>query len=498
MNELTNEQFEQLVDLADRYLQGEMSVDELALLESMLLADASFAKAFNQVTRQAGVMRMVFSEQQSFAKRIGEADADEYLAMLRSLQPREQIQPVQVVVESPSKSNLPMWIGVGGAVAAVLALLVTLAVVLPTRSTQPSQTPVVNTPEKVYPSAINPSVIASLTAEQDAQWVEVELTPGDELPLNKRLTLTQGLAQITTGKGAVAILKAPAQIEVLGDNAIRLNAGQLVGICEVASSKGFLVRTPHMDITDVGTRFGVDTKQADRTEVYVIEGEVEVARDATHDGNPVRRLLAQGQGVAANVNQGSLETIEVDPERFASITPRKIELRGGGRGLAMGEIDRHWRVVAADGKPLDQAAYLVAGNAPGGHGHVVINDPAVSQWLRGDHIQFNRSGKQATFTCRTTFDLPVDLDADNAALVIQFLADERVAAIRLNGQSFKPPANSWDNDEIESLFSTRISQGLRAGSNTLELDVVDLVRGNSTQWSLHVRWHLEERIGASP
>jgi hypothetical protein len=126
-----------------------------------------------------------------------------------------------------------------------------------------------NDPPVVLPTAI----VATLTNEQDAAW---ERRPGQDLYAGQRFTLTQGFAEITTSRGAIAILEAPTTIELIDSpNALHLHAGKLVGICETESSKGFLVRTKHADITDLGTEFGVEVK-GERVGVSVFAGEVRI------------------------------------------------------------------------------------------------------------------------------------------------------------------------------------------------------------------------------
>ena len=127
-----------------------------------------------------------------------------------------------------------------------------------------------NEPEK---GSQTMSIVATLTGESDAVW---EKRPGQDLYSGQRFTLTHGMAEITTHRGAVAILEAPSTIEFIDhENAIRLHAGKLVGICETLSSKGFVVRTAHMDITDLGTEFGVEVAGKDVT-TTVFTGEVEL------------------------------------------------------------------------------------------------------------------------------------------------------------------------------------------------------------------------------
>jgi len=170
-----------------------------------------------------------------------------------------------------------------------------------------------NKPAASTESTPRGSAVATLTATHNAVWASPQaegasapgsLTPGSKLHPNQRLTLTAGFAEITTHRGAIAILQAPATIEFTDhDNALQLHTGKLVGICETESSKGFLVHTPHMDITDLGTEFGVSVERGQGCEVYVFDGSVrlEQGRDAMPFDPVVARagnaVLVRGNGV---------------------------------------------------------------------------------------------------------------------------------------------------------------------------------------------------------
>jgi len=165
--------------------------------------------------------------------------------------------------------------------------------------------------------------VATLTALAAARWESNVGTGspgiGDALYSGQRLTLERGFAEITTNRGAIARIQAPASFELIDhDNAIRLHSGKIVGVCETEASIGFLVRTPHMDITDLGTRFGVDATLAEETEVHVIDGEVKVALPSTR-AKPVERVLLANQAVAARQDRRAFVAVAADAQRFAAI-----------------------------------------------------------------------------------------------------------------------------------------------------------------------------------
>lgn len=124
--------------------------------------------------------------------------------------------------------------------------------------------------------------VARLTGQQDAVWQDaagrvIELRIQDKLTAGQRLTLVRGFAELTTNHGAMAKLEGPCTVGLVDhDNALRLHAGKLVGICETASSKGFTVRTPQMDVIDLGTRFGVAVEEDGQTLTEVFTGRVTV------------------------------------------------------------------------------------------------------------------------------------------------------------------------------------------------------------------------------
>jgi len=311
-------------------------------------------------------------------------------------------------------------------VAAAVLLVVTLFLVFsgeedrsPHRfADQGAGTPVQDDPPVGLPSAI----VATLTAQHSAQWAEGALAPGSSLHPNQTLTLTAGFAEITTSRGAVAIIEAPATIELLNnDNAIRLHAGRLVGICETASSKGLLVRTPHMDITDLSTRFGVDATQADATRVHVLEGEVEVVGvSASGQTADEPKRLTAGHALQGDPSVGLIavafeqSSFTQDVEHF-SYRPQVQGHDAIWQGQASGDLSLHAREAAAVQIFIERKGVLLKrdtavdlagdrvwskGSVPGKHTveagsrvdvYLLHLDPMRKQNVRGDYtVRFDR------------------------------------------------------------------------------------------------------------
>jgi ferric-dicitrate binding protein FerR (iron transport regulator) len=132
---------------------------------------------------------------------------------------------------------------------------------------------------------------AMLTAEDNAVWRGGE-RPAQGRPLpSGALGLTAGTAQITFPSGAVVAVHAGAEFELLGPNRLLLRAGRVTPYVP-PSAKGFTVVSPGGEIVDFGTEFTVGVDRDGRTDVFVIEGEVDVAGGHLREEDPVR--LTQG------------------------------------------------------------------------------------------------------------------------------------------------------------------------------------------------------------
>ncbi|MBX2852497.1 MAG: hypothetical protein KTR15_12220 [Phycisphaeraceae bacterium] len=159
-------------------------------------------------------------------------------------------------------------------------------------------------------------VVATITEQHHAVWMtrngEGALPDRTLLGPNRRLTLAQGFAQITTVRGAAVLVQAPVTIETTDSpNAIRLHRGKLVGRCETARSKGFIVHAPGMDVVDLGTEFGVEADPAEGSTVLVMQGSV---RAQPTERSPLAFepvVLGKNQARRVEPETGSLEMIAV-------------------------------------------------------------------------------------------------------------------------------------------------------------------------------------------
>lgn len=327
-------------DWINGYLNGELTAEDHRALEDWLLEDeAQIERLARAVLLDSQLRSMVISRQLqgglSVLEERGGSDedlqavdqdimselVDEALAQRRRREIEEAANTTLIADRGRSAdkgeplrlgpalrivaASMPvLWLGF----AAVLALAVTLFFVFQADPTSPQD--VVETPGQDEP---NPRVLAALTAERGAVW---DQEPGEELYAGDRLTLTQGFAEITTARGAVVILEAPSTIEVLDDHSVGLHVGRLVGLCHTESSRGFVVRTNHAEITDLGTEFGV-TAGPDGVEATVFVGEVSVKA-----GNLPPKLITHSQTARVTIGHDKQPALVIEDKPAGAYTQR--------------------------------------------------------------------------------------------------------------------------------------------------------------------------------
>lgn len=323
----------------EAYLLDRLTDEQVGELERYLLAHPGEAERCAETVELAAMVREAFREgaEQGSADYAGvrqglaeSGSADDSavvraLAELAALHDEGLNQPIELEAHRRHQEHTQVHRRVqrkarlilAGSFAALIAVAGLVAVVLG----------VLGEPEP--PTAQAPAdparVVARLTDAQDAEWQvdgAGQGTPliGEGLYPGQRLVLTAGFAELTTNLGAVATLEAPCTVELLDhDNALRLDAGKLIGQVDDDSAAGFLVSTPSMDITDLGTRFGVAIDPGGQTLAQVFEGVVAVAvRDEAGEvAEPVE--LTRGQAFAVDRDGERIDEPVADPAVFARL-----------------------------------------------------------------------------------------------------------------------------------------------------------------------------------
>ena len=145
--------------------------------------------------------------------------------------------------------------------------------------------------------------LAVLANTTDARWGQGQEFREKETLGVGMLHLDSGVIRLDFETGVRVTLEGPAQLELLTPTAVRLHYGDLAASVPPAGI-GFQVLTDKVDVTDLGTTFGVSVAQDGSTDVEVFEGKVEIAPPPGDVEGAVQREIIH-EGDAVNVPAGT-------------------------------------------------------------------------------------------------------------------------------------------------------------------------------------------------
>ncbi|MDA0284609.1 MAG: iron dicitrate transport regulator FecR [Planctomycetota bacterium] len=181
------------------------------------------------------------------------------------------------------------------------------------------------------PFEISLKPVATLASSENAAWESsLPTTPGSELTPGS-LKLIAGIATIRFHSGAVVILEAPAQLEVISPMRGKLVDGAAV-IDVPETAIGFVIETPDGYAIDYGTRFAVQVdRAAQRSNFQLIEGEIAVHHSGT--GEEVR-LTEPHRTVS--VHEDSVSVIDLEQQsNTTDATSNVIRIGTNGRATSV-------------------------------------------------------------------------------------------------------------------------------------------------------------------
>lgn len=178
--------------------------------------------------------------------------------------------------------------------------------------------------------------VAMLDRVVDAEWNQRGEAPRLGAPLEPGwLRLKSGLAQIVFYSGARVVIEGPVELQLISPSEAFCPSGRL--IAEVPpQAKGFRVNTPQMNVTDLGTSFGLEAKER-RTELHVFKGSVEF--QPAHGA--AKQNLQAGAGAVAE-GASPFRLIPANAAAFASLFD--LQLKSSDAGVLRHE---QWRAASS-------------------------------------------------------------------------------------------------------------------------------------------------------
>jgi hypothetical protein len=152
-------------------------------------------------------------------------------------------------------------------------------------------------------------------AKQFSEWSLVRA--GDTLKFRS------GWINLFLENGAELLIEGPADVKFVSLNRVFAAQGKLAARIG-PGAVGFRIDTPHANVTDRGTAFGVSVDGDSHTSVVVYEGIVDL--DVVGDRKLPRRRMESGEALSVN-RQGKLSRITtVESEEF--LEPPKVRVGG--------------------------------------------------------------------------------------------------------------------------------------------------------------------------
>lgn len=367
------------------YLVGDVSDDEREDIERLLAEDpASLGELLSQRQLSAGLHALLGGD----ARRL----ADGILATTRGLS--NKVMAGRII--AAQKRRAVLWKRM--ALAAVIALGAFGVFVWQRR--QP---------------------VARVGRTVAAQWSAGDWRQGTPLRRGP-LTLERGVAEIRLSKGATVVLEAPVDLELTGNNRVKLRDGRLRASVP-PSAHGFKVDASGFSVVDLGTEFGVAVSRAADgspvSEVHVFDGSVVVKTGTKHP-------LAANQAV--RIIAGVVDSIPNQPRLF----------RGGVRLTAMEAS----AALAADPAALVYLDFEGGVTNRAGTGRNIVPEivgctPADGRWLGKGALEWKSADDRVRFT------VPGELRAITLAAWVRVDALPNVQSSLLMSQSEMPGDMHW-------------------------------------------------------
>ena len=357
-----------LVPLIESYINETIQPEQLEQLNQRLVADPAARLQFIECIDLNAELR--WQAQTDARPALGSQEFDERASAVEPLADSSQepprALPVGIFRRGAAWLSTPVRFGLFFATLATISFLLTTAQI-PVGA--PGPPPVQRAGETAQP-------VARFAGGADARWQQTPPQQDEALAAGHRLHLAAGRARFVFRSGAQVLIEGPATFVLLGENRARLSSGKAVADAPPASA-GFILETPQLEVTDLGTEFGV-VVTSDWEEVEVFSGGVQLApAEGTAGRSQVlsagQHLRVDGQGaVSSNGPRVPFARNLSDPAQQRASAPVRVSssielLSEPPRSVTPGELasDTHLRLFREQRGVVLQERLPVSFTEPG-------------------------------------------------------------------------------------------------------------------------------------
>jgi len=297
--------FEEVLRLTMRRHADDVTEEEVARLEWLLESSPRAIVYYLKVINDSLTTREFFEAR----SKLTQAVPDRVLP--QRLPTTDCEAPSCVSLTTPShrlSPRSPWWTlaaaGILGAVAATMWAL---------------REPATNLPSTAPPR------LARVVNISNVEWANLEhryaawarIAPGDALQFRS------GMINLFIDNGVELLIEGPADVKFISPERLVVTEGRLAARVG-PDAIGFSIETPHANVIDRGTVFGISVDSARQTDVVVYEGLVDL--DVVHPRTLPRRRMATGEALRVS-NQGRLSRIS-SVQGGAFLPPPQIQPLG--------------------------------------------------------------------------------------------------------------------------------------------------------------------------
>ncbi|MGB7324863.1 MAG: FecR domain-containing protein, partial [Rubripirellula sp.] len=274
-------------ELIDRFLDGDASEDEAALIVEWLESSANLPRFAQRAELHADLRRLLRR------KGIQDSAIETCEPMALAAVSEQQTKPATKAASSRALTKL-------ACVAFATAVCLLIAFWLRLHEAQPT---LLDTQLATIVSEVD-----ALLIHGESSWERTDLEMGD-------YQLRRGLLHLQFDGGVMVYVEAPAEFNVVSGKHFVLQHGRLSASVP-PEGIGFTVDTPEAEVVDFGTEFSVDV-EIGASEVHVFDGLVRVNPGTSNRRGPSKSVdLQASQAVRITSGATKLEDISIATDRF--------------------------------------------------------------------------------------------------------------------------------------------------------------------------------------
>lgn len=360
----------QFNELLLRALEGDMTAEQAAMLNRLLVEDAEargqyldFMRLYGELSPYGDAGRLSSTEQ------TGQEQSEDYTTLLHSLAREETTAPTVSIAEAKTDSGKELIQQVkrekvvykmsrSSVLTLFASVAATVLIILFLRF---------NPQDTVKVATLTDSIDAVFSGGQTCS-AGSRLASGSE-----SFWLQKGIVKVAFDYGAEVVIEAPAEFVLNAADDMTLRSGRLFAHVPTRS-QGFKVETPMATVIDLGTEFAVKVDFDGTSDVHWFKGKASLIPGSKGRAVSSSQLLQVDQ--ARRVNRaGQVVSIPVETREFV----RSIDSRTG----------LIWR-----GSGLDLADIVTGGGGFGGGNPQMVIDPTNGQYM--EYVQRGAAIRRAT------------------------------------------------------------------------------------------------------